>query len=412
MTALARPTRLKYLVDLNDSGVWGDDPDGVDDAIVLRSTDIALDGGWIISDPAQRSIAPRDRRAKTLAEGDLVVVTSSGSAAHLGKTARVSLEVAALGPCFSNFVQRLRPKQDADSRYLYYLLNSTYGASQLEMLGTTTTGLRNLSGSILGAVRSPVADVVEQCDIADFLDDETARLDALINKKRQLIELLEERRGALTLGAVENPHWPRVKLTLLARLGSGHTPSRDRPDWWEDTTIPWVTTGDVAQMRGDRVEFIEETKLSISELGLANSAADLHPAGTVVLSRTASVGFSAIMAHAMATSQDFATWTCGPNLRPRFLLLCLRAMRSELLGRLAMGSTHKTIYMPDIEGIRVPLPPLEEQDRAVQEVWQRLRPIDAAVAAIQRQIELLREHRQTLITAAVTGQLDVSKAAA
>ena len=57
----------------------------------------------------------------------------------------------------------------------------------------------------------------------------------------------------------------------------------------------------------------------------------------------------------MATSQDFVTWTCGPLLEPRFLLLCLRAMRRDLLERLAQGSTHKTIYMPDIESIRVPL---------------------------------------------------------
>src|SRR5581483_11600705 len=136
--------------------------------------------------------------------------------------------------------------------------------------------------------------------------------------------------AAVTVAGVTNPAWPRVKLTLLARLGSGHTPSRSRPEWWEDPTIPWITTGDIAQMRGDRIEFIESTKFSISELGLANSAAELHPAETVVLSRTASVGFSAIMARPMATSQDFATWTCSPRLRPRFLLLCLRAMRAEL----------------------------------------------------------------------------------
>ncbi len=258
----------------------------------------------------------------------------------------------------------------------------------------------------------PVRDSVTQGEIADFLDAETARIDALIEKKRRMIDLLEERRVAVAVAEVGNPSWPRVKLALLAQLGSGHTPSRDRPDWWENVTIPWITTGDVAQMRGDRVEFIENTKLSISELGLANSAAELHPAGTVVLSRTASVGFSAIMASPMATSQDFATWTCGPRLRPRFLVLCLREMRSELLGRLAMGSTHKTIYMPDIEGIRVPLPTLEEQERVVTEVWERLRPIDAAVAAIVRQLELLREHRQALITAGVAGQVDVSRAAA
>jgi type I restriction enzyme S subunit len=313
----------------------------------------------------------------------------------------------------------LRMVEGVDVRYFHHLFRSTW------FVGEMTARLRGIGSSDQGNVRTPRINVEDfgeivlalppldsQRDIANFLDAETARIDALVEKKQQLIEHLEERRVAVTVSAVGNRGWPRVKLTLLARLGSGHTPSRAMSDWWENATIPWVTTGDVAQMRGDHVEFIEETKLSISTLGLAKSAAELHPAGTVVLSRTASVGFSAIMARAMATSQDFATWTCGPKLRPRFLLLCLRAMRSELLGRLAMGSTHKTIYMPDIEGMRVPLPPLEDQDRVVDEVWEGLRPIDAAIAAIERQIDLLREHRQALITAAVTGQLNMATAAA
>jgi type I restriction enzyme S subunit len=150
----------------------------------------------------------------------------------------------------------------------------------------------------------------------------------------------------------------------------------------------------------------------VSELGIANSSAELHPAGTVVLSRTASAGYSAIMATDMATSQDYVTWTCGPRLRPRFLLLCLRAMRQDLLGRLAMGSTHKTIYVPDIQSIRVPLPPLDEQDEIVDWTWQRLHRIDAASDAISRQIELLAEHRQSLITDAVTGKLDIPEVSA
>jgi type I restriction enzyme, S subunit len=303
----------------------------------------------------------------------------------------------------------LRAKPPLGQRFLSYVI-----PLPLKAINDVTyfTTVKHLSSLDLLNERIPLPPLDRQREIAAFLDAGTARIDALIEKKRRMIEVLEERRGAITVDAVLNPEWPRVKLTLLAQLGSGHTPSRSRPDWWENPTIPWITTGDVAQMRGDRIEFIEETRFSISELGLANSAAELHPAGTVVLSRTASVGFSAIMARPMATSQDFATWTCGPRLRPRFLLLCVRAMRSELLGRLAMGSTHKTIYMPDIEAIRVALPTPEEQERVVSEVWERLRPIDVAVTAIKRQIELLREHRQALITAAVTGELDVARAAA
>lgn len=161
---------------------------------------------------------------------------------------------------------------------------------------------------------------------------------------------------------LENTQWPTVPIRLLARLGTGHTPSRSNPEYWQDCTIPWITLADVWQLRSGTTTVISDTKEKISKLGLANSAAVLHSAGTVILSRTASVGFSAIMGSDMATSQDFATWTCGPQLEPRYLLHALRGMAPDLK-RVATGSTHKTIYMPDIEQLRVPLPPRQEQQR-------------------------------------------------
>jgi type I restriction enzyme S subunit len=160
-------------------------------------------------------------------------------------------------------------------------------------------------------------------------------------------------------------------------------------------------------MRGDRIEYLTDTRESISEVGLANSAAELHSRGTVVLSRTASAGFSAIMGVDMATSQDYVTWTCGPRLERRFLLLCLRAMRRDLLERLAQGSTHQTIYMPDIVSIKIPVPPTEEQRAIVEGYWDQVNPIHATTDKLSAQLSLLAEYREALITAAVTGEMDV-----
>ena len=101
------------------------------------------------------------------------------------------------------------------------------------------------------------------------------------------------------------------------------------------------------------------------------------------------------------------TWTCGPRLDPFYLLWCLRAMRADLLGRLAMGSTHKTIYVPDLQMLRIPLPPLDGQHRIVEAIRTSNTLVDAAVDAIDRQLELMAERRQALITAAVTGQIGV-----
>lgn len=191
-------------------------------------------------------------------------------------------------------------------------------------------------------------------------------------------------------------------------MGSGHTPSRSNSEWWIACTVPWITTGEVAQIRDDRQETLTETRECLSHVGIANSSAEIHPAGTVVLSRTASAGFSAVMGRPMATSQDFATWTCGARLDPYYLLWCLRAMRSDLLGRLAMGSTHKTIYVPDLQSVRIPLPPVDEQRGIVERIRESNRQVDRLVDKIDRQLELLAERRQALITAAVAGQIDVT----
>lgn len=396
--------RVKHLASLNARSLRDDEPDDLE----FRYVDISTVGrGELVAEPQRIRFGDAPSRARRLVSSrDTIVSTVRTYLRAVWPVAEPADDLVV-----STGFTVISPGPRLDSRFFAWWAQSD---ACIEEIVARSVGVSYpaVNASDIGDLRIELPTLREQREIAEYLEAETGRIDTLLEKKRRTIAVLQERRVAITVGCVMNPTWPRVKLTLLARLGSGHTPSRGRPEWWESPRIPWITTGDVVQMRGDRIEFIEATKLSISELGLANSAAELHPTGTVVLSRTASVGFSAIMARPMATSQDFATWTCGPRLQPRFLLLCLRAMRSELLGRLAMGSTHKTIYMPDIEGIRVQLPTLEEQERVVNEAWARLRPIDEAVVAMERQIELLREHRQALITAAVTGELDVAKAAA
>lgn len=158
--------------------------------------------------------------------------------------------------------------------------------------------------------------------------------------------------------------FPWAQIRYVARTGTGHTPSRGRPELWVESecTVPWFTLADIWQLRDGARTTVTETAEHISERGLANSAAVRHPAGTVLLSRTASVGFSGVMGVDMAVSQDFMTWTPGPRLNASFLLLVLRSQREEYK-RLMYGSTHKTIYMPDLLALRTPLPPLETQRR-------------------------------------------------
>lgn len=414
-----RPLRRVFAV--VNGGTPTSEPENWDGEVAWATPmDLGRLNGSRISE-TQRTLTTEGLRtgSSLVPAGSLIISTR----APIGYVAETAIPMA-----FNQGCRGLVPRTELDVRFFRYQL--AVSAEQLQSRGQGSTFVE-LSTDGLASFPLAVPPLAEQRAIADYLGAETARIDDLTTKYLEVVDRLVDQRGAITVAGVSgNPlvgprratslawltevpvHWPDTRLTLLARLGSGHTPSREHPEWWIDCTIPWITTGEVWQIRDDRIEYLRETRENISQFGVANSSAELHPAGTVVLSRTASAGFSAIMAAPMATSQDYVTWTCGSRLRPRFLLLCLRAMRQDLLGRLAMGSTHQTIYVPDIQSIRIPLPPVEEQDLLVEWVWERLHPIDAAADAVRRQIELLAERRQALITAAVTGQLDIPGVAA
>jgi len=323
----------------------------------------------------------------------------------------------------------VRPGCGLHSRFLGHLLHASYFVEQV-IARSTGVSYPAINASELVAISVPLPPKPEQDAIASFLDRETAKIDALVAEQQRLMELLKEKRQAVISHAVtkgldpdapmkpsgvewlgEVPaHWEVIPIRKVAKLESGHTPSRSKPEYWVDCTVPWFTLADVWQIREAGLDVIVETKEQVSLLGLASSSARLLPKGTVMLSRTASVGFSAIMGVDMATTQDFANWVCGPRLLPEFLLQTLRSMHGEFR-RLMMGSTHNTIYMPDIQSLTIALPPIEEQSRIAEEVKYRRNQFDTLIGEAAIAIALLHERRSALISAAVTGQIDVRKLA-
>lgn len=312
------------------------------------------------------------------------------------------------------------------SNYLAYVFASRTAREQAASM-MRGAGLPRLSVGNLARLEVPIPPLGEQRAIVDYLDRETARIDTLIEEQQRLIEMLRERRFALRVNValqgtapsvqVESPlpwaqrlpiDWRVVPLTSVARLESGHTPSRSREDWWQDCYIPWVSLHDVGMMRG--VKYLERTAQEISEAGLANSSARMLPAGTVVLSRDATVGRTAIMGVPMATSQHFAAWVCGPLLDPEYLWVLFSDAMQPFFDSFQNGSTIRTIGMGDLKAFRIPLPPLDEQRHIVAHLDEETAKIDALIAESERFVELVRERRAALITAAVTGQIDIREA--
>ena len=189
--------------------------------------------------------------------------------------------------------------------------------------------------------------------------------------------------------------WEAASLDEVALRGSGHTPDKKHAEYWAGT-IKWISLADSAAL--DHL-YIEDTSAKVTPEGIANSSAVIHPAGTVVLSRDAGVGKSAIMRTEMAVSQHFMAWRCGPELDNRYLYYWLQAAKPQF-ERIANGSTIKTIGLQYFKGLRLPKPPLPEQ-RAIATA---LSDVDALLEGLTRLIAKKRDLKQAAMQQLLTGQ--------
>lgn len=194
--------------------------------------------------------------------------------------------------------------------------------------------------------------------------------------------------------------WSWALLTDIAALGTGHTPSRKHPEYWGDD-VPWLGIRDAGAHHG---RIINATTQNITYLGLANSSARLLPKGTVCLSRTASVGYVVKMGRDMATSQDFVTWSCGEALDPDYLMQALIA-EGEDIRRFGEGSTHTTIYFPEVKAFHLALPPLPEQRRIVAKIDSLTGKSKRAREHLDHIPRLVEKYKQAVLAAAFRGNL-------
>jgi type I restriction enzyme, S subunit len=211
---------------------------------------------------------------------------------------------------------------------------------------------------------------------------------------------------ALAVGLPSTPApigWEWRQLSDLARLESGHTPSRRHPEYWGGS-VPWISIRDAKANHGS---WIDETDETINDLGLINSSARLIPSGAVCLSRTASVGYVVITGKPMATSQDFVNWICGADLDPRFLQYLFLAEGEDLL-RFASGAVHQTIYFPEAKAFSVCVPGIEVQRRIVAILDEAFEGIATAKANAEKNLQNARELAAALGEACFEQSTDLS----
>ena len=421
--------RFKWLIERNDGGVWGDDPDGVNDTVVLRSTEQTVDGRWQIDDSAKRKLTEKDRLSALLEVGDLLVTKSSGSALHIGKTTLVDDHVAEIGACYSNFMQRLRVVDRLCPKLAWYILNNGLARVQLDLLSNSTTGLANLNGTIIGELLLAIPPQQEQFAIADFLDHETAKIDALIAEQEKLVALLAEKRQATISHAVTkglNPnapmkdsgvawlgdvpaHWTASPLKMITRIGNGSTPNRGNPDYWADEGFPWLNSSVVNQ------EEVVEAERFVTELALKECHLPIVEPPAVLVGITGqgkTRGMATRLAFPATLNQHLAyIKPFEGRLAEHYLLRVLEAtylhLRTESEGA---GSTKGAITCEQLGNLRIPVPALTEQVAIASFLDDETSKLDNLKSDSERGITLLKERRSALIAAAVTGQIDVRNA--
>ena len=318
----------------------------------------------------------------------------------------------------------LRPGRSINPRLLFYI-SKTHAFRKIgEALMQGAAGQKRISDEFIANFPIPLGTKSEQKAIAYFLDTEMARLDALVVKKQRLIELLKEKRQATISQAVtkgldlsvpmkdsgiewlgEVPaHWQVQRVKNVAKLESGHTPSKQVPEYWENCNIQWVSLNDSKQLAAN--DFISDTAVKINHLGLANSSARILPAGAVVFTRDATIGLAAITTSPMAVSQHLIAWCPSEKINNKYLLRVFNAMKL-FLDSYTFGATIKTIGMPDVKKLVTPVPPIQEQLEIIDYLDQALANMDYLINKIQENIILLQERRAALISATVTGKIDV-----
>jgi type I restriction enzyme S subunit len=277
--------------------------------------------------------------------------------------------------------------------------------------------MRNISHNVIKAIPVRLPPLTEQRRIAASLQAQLAE----VNTARQAAQAQVRDAAALRTAIYRDSFrgivpvavppafdsapsgWKWQKLSDIAQLESGHTPSRQRPDWWGGD-VSWISLTEIRALDG---RWVEGTQLRTNAEGIANSSARILPRGTVCYSRTASVGFVCIMAAPMATSQDFANWLCGDSLDPEFLMHALIRARKELR-EIATGATHKTIYMPQLESFQLCAPPIDEQRRIVARLQSRLVEADAIARAAAAQLAEIEQLPHRLLAQAFALQTERS----
>ena len=281
--------------------------------------------------------------------------------------------------------------------YLYYNLDSRYEEFRLLSDGTSTRG--GLSGWILKRMEIKVPPISLQEKIVDVLYS----IDKKIEENNAINNNLEEQAQAYfdKLFVVNaDPNWPECTLSDIGSVIAGGTPSKSKPEYYADQGIAWITPKDLSV---DKSKFISRGENDISELGFSKSSATKMPAGTILFSSRAPIGYIAIAQNEVTTNQGFKSVIPNENIGTAYVYFLLKNLLPTIEG-MASGSTFKEISGTAMKSVPTVIP-----DANTIRLFSNLcEPIFKEQEVLESENKHLSTLRDSLLQKLISGEIDVS----
>jgi len=314
-------------------------------------------------------------------------------------------------------------KQLYDERYLMFQMNCKPYADNANFIARGST-MSRISRTTLGQIKVLVPPLEEQKAIAEWLDVKCGEIDKLIATQQRRIELLHELRQSIITRAVTrgiNPdaplrdsgidwigqipaHWNDLRLRFVCELRNGYTPSKANPDFWDNGVIPWYRMEDIRES-GRK---LNAAKQYITEEAVKGGG--LFEAGSFILATTATIGEHALLIVDSLANQRFTNLKIRKSLNEALCqdyFFYYLFVIDEYCKTTTRTATFPAVNMEDLKNFHVVFPPYSEQREIVTYIERETAKVDHALQQAERQIELLQELRQSVITEVVTGKRKV-----
>jgi type I restriction enzyme, S subunit len=317
----------------------------------------------------------------------------------------------------------LEPQEEVIHNYYRYLLKSKRYISGLTLLVTGIREGQNIDTSKFKDSFLPLPPKEEQTAIARFLDYKLAKINRFIQKKKQLIKLLNEQKAAIINQAVTKgldpnakmkdsgiewlgvipEHWEWTYLRRFCQVYSGGTPSKDILDYWENGTIPWLASGEVNK------RFVHEADIFITEDAYNNSSAKWIPKGSLIIALAGqgkTKGMVATIENPMTGNQSLAAVIPNKKILDYVFLSYYIESKYKLI-RGFVGDLRDGLNLSHIKSIPIPILPLDEQIKIANFIKNEHSVINTTISKIEKELALTEEYKTALIAEAVTGKMDV-----